>query len=261
MTQTAKEYCHQGRNEELTPAGNERAKEFYRRAIEADPDYMPAYAELSYVFVRDFQNAWGDKDRQASLDEALRLAQRAVDLVTNSSAWHNDFRGWWYRAIVYWNLGDFDKSYAEFAIARSHITLLRRFIDEPDLDADMAEALVYGGEPELAVAMIEDAIRRKSGFPYWVLWNLGRAYYMCGQYRNAIATIDKIENPPNDVRLITAASHAQLADIDTAKAIMAKFSAEDRDWTIEKAMVYHYRRLSDRDLWIDGLQKAGLRDK
>lgn len=260
MTQTAHEYCHQGRQEELTPAGNKRAKDCYRHAIEIDPDHMPAYAELSYVYVREYQNGWGE-DRQASLAEALNLAERAVRLADDvKGAWYDDFRGRWYLAIVCWNQGEFDRSFAEFRTARSLISLSRRLKDEPDLDADMAEALIYAGKPELAVEMIEDAMRRKPGFPYWFWWNLGRAFYMCGQYRAAIGAIEHIQNPPNDVRLITAASQAQLGNIGDAKAIMTAFSAEDPDWTVEKSAAYHYQRLVDREHWITGLQKAGLRE-
>ena len=44
------------------------------------------------------------------LDEAERLADKAVALSKDvTSGWHNDFRGRWYRAMVYWNRGDFDE--------------------------------------------------------------------------------------------------------------------------------------------------------
>lgn len=261
MTQTARDFCRQGRNEELTRPGNERAKACYQAALEIEPDHLPAYAEHSYVYVREYQNGWSE-DRKASLDKALSLARGAVTMAEDSSSkWHGDFRGHWYLAIVYWNLGDFPKSREEFRAARSLITLSRRLTDEPDLDADMGEALIYGGEPELAVDIIKDAMRRKPGFPYWYWWNLGRALYMCGQYRSAIDAIGEIGEPPNDVRLITAASHAQLGNLAQAKEIMAAFSAEDPDWTVEKSAAYPYQRSSDREHWIDGLRKAHLREK
>lgn len=260
MTQTAQDYCRQGRNEELTRAGNERAKACYQPAIELDPDYMPSYAEFSYVYVREFQNAWSE-DRADSLNKALAHAEKAVALTDDpNSKWHGDFRGRWYRAIVYWNQGAFARSFEEFRMARSLIAISRRLTDEPDLDADMAEALIYGGEPELAIEIIEDAMRRKPGFPYWYWWNQGRAFYMCSQYRSAIAAIEHIADPPNDVRLITAASHAQLGNGVQAEALTAAFSAEDPDWTVAKSAAYPYERHSDREHWIDGLRKARLRE-
>ena len=125
----------------------------------------------------------------------------------------------------------------------------------------MAEALIYGGEPLRAIEQIEEAKKRNVRVPFWYFWNEGKARYMAGQYQQAIDAINKIASPPNDVRLITAASKAQLGDIAGAKAIMAEFSKIDPDWSIEKSAEYYYRNDSDRQHWLDGLRKAGLKEK
>jgi tetratricopeptide (TPR) repeat protein len=261
MTKAAEDNRRLGREQDLTPAGNEKAKEYYNKAIQDDPKYLPAYAELSYVFVREYQNAWGD-DRGKSLDEAQRLADIAVALGNDiNSGWYNDFRGRWYRAIVYWNRGEFIRSFDEFAAARRLISDPARAVkDTADLDADMAEALIYYGEPNRAIVQILDAMARNPNFPYWYWWNLGRGLYMAKRYQEAIDTIGKINDPPNDVRLITAASEAQLGNLGSAKSIMAEFSRDDPNWSIEKSAAYPYGSESDRQHWIDGLRKAGLKE-
>lgn len=261
MTQTAREYCHLGRQQELTPEGNEKAKEYYNLAIKEDPKYLPAYAELSYVFVREYQNAWS-KDRSESLDKARYFADQAVDLGNDiNSGWLNDFRGRWYRAIVYWNEGDFTRSFEEYATARALITDPGRIDkDTADLDADMAEAYIYYGKPDQAIELILAAMDRHPDFPYWHGWNLGRAYYMARRYQDAIDAIGKITSPPNDVRLITAASKAQLGDISSAQSVMTDFSKDDPAWSIEKSAEYPYGNDSDRQHWIEGLRKAGLKE-
>ncbi|MBB3236580.1 adenylate/guanylate cyclase domain-containing protein [Phyllobacterium endophyticum] len=248
---SAYDYYLQGKaiwadSSKVTPEGNAEARQLFQKAIELDPKYSAAYAELSYVNVRAAQNGWTD-DSKASLQQAEDLANKALSLSDN-------FSGHWYLAIIAWNKGDFDKSYREYERARQINP------NDPDLAADMAEALVYGGEPEKAIEQIEAAKRRNPFYDYWYDWNEGRARYMAGQYQEAIDAIGRINSPPNDVRLITAASKAQLGDIPAAKSIMAEFSKIDPDWSIAKSAAYFYRKDRDRQHWLDGLRKAGLKE-
>ena len=258
MTLTPRENSRLGRQQEITKEGNEKAKKFYGQAIADDPDYMPAHAELSYVYVREAQCGWGPS-RPASLAKAREHADIAVTLATDpGSAWFDDFRARWYNAIVYWNEGEFTRSFDEFAAARKQITDPARIDkDTADLDADMAEALVYHGEPHRAVALIEDAMGRHSR--EWYFWNYARALHMARRYRDAIAAIERMENPPNDVRLIVAASQVRLGDQAAGEATMKAFSALEPDWTVAKSAEYPYGSASDRKHWTEGLKAAGLK--
>ncbi len=258
--QTAQDYCREGRQQPLTPEGNEKAKECYEKAIKENDKYLPAYAEYSYVHLRDCQNRW-TPDREASLEEAERLADIAVALSNDvTSGWHNDFRGRWYRAMVYWNRGDFTTSFQEFAAARALITDPKRIdTDTADLDADMAEAYIYYGDPKQALALIDGAAARHPAPPYWHGWNRARAYYMAKRYDDALATIRGMSSPPNDVRLIEAASEAQLKHLDDARRIMGEFSKIEPGWTLQKSAEYPYGDNAARDHWLDGLSKAGLK--
>lgn len=231
----------------VTPEGNEEARTLFENSIALDPSYAPAYSELSYVYVREYQNGWSTNET-ASLKKAQEYAEKAL-------SYSDDFGSHWYLAIVAWNQGNFDKAFYEYETARKINP------NDPDLAADMAEALVYGGEPQRAVDQILGAIQRNPLPPFWYYWNLGRAYYMNGQYHEAIEAIGKMTDPPNDVRLITAASEAQLGNIEVARKIMAEFSKNDPDWSIEKSAEYYYKDEKYRVLWLDGLRKAGLREK
>jgi tetratricopeptide (TPR) repeat protein len=166
--------------------------------------------------------------------------------------------------MVYWNRGEFAGSFDEYETARRLITDPAKAIrDIADLDADMAEALIYYGEPNGAIALIQSAMVRNPNFAYWYLWILARAYYMAERYQDAINAVKLISNridaPPNDLRLITAASEAQLQN-PAAVETMAEFSSEDPDWSIAKAEEYHYGSESARQHWIDGLRKAKLKE-
>ena len=63
------------------------------------------------------------------------------------------------------------------------------------------------------------------------------------------------------MRVITAASKAQLGDLEGAKSEMATFSKNDPEWSIAKAAERYFRNERDRQHWLDGLRKAGLKEK
>jgi len=270
-TAQAKEKTREARQQPLTPEGNEEAKRLFQEARDADENYMPAWAEGSYAYVRDSENGWGDSPDP--LAEAERLANKAVELSEDKNkGWLNDFRALWYRAIVTWHQGDFDKSFKEYEAARALISN-PQWINKntAELDADMAEALIYYGNPKRAIQLVLDAMELLPNHAWWLHWILARGYYQVGRYQDAIDEIEKIDpaSKPNDVRLILAASKAQIATMDganpdqamlnEAKAIMKEFSDIEPNWTLAKSAAYPYGSASERDHWIDGLRKAGLK--
>jgi adenylate cyclase len=231
----------------FTVEGNDELRQLLNKALEIDPKFSRAYAELAYSYVREYQEGWA-KDPDATLKRAEELARKALDL-------NDDFDGHWNLAIVYWNQGEFDKSFIEYDAAR------KLNPNNADLAADMGEALIYAGEPDRAIMGIKAAMLHNPETPYWYWWNLGRAYYMAKRYQEAIDAIGRITDPPNDVLLITAASKAQLGNIEAAKADMAQFSKNDPEWSIAKAAERYFRDDRYRQLWLDGLRRAGLKEK
>jgi len=233
----------------ITPQGNDEARGYFEEAIKLDPNFARAYGELSYLCIRDAQNDWGKKDHTASLQDAEKLALKALSL-------KDDYDSRWGLAMVYSNQGEFEKSFEQYEIARNQNP------NDPDLAAEMGEALMYAGNHDRAINQIRDAINHSPVEPpYWHYWVLARAYYMAKQYKEALAAIAKIVEPPNDVLLIAAASKAQLGDIAAAKKDMAEFSKNDPNWSIAKSADYYYRYDADRQHWLDGLRKAGLKEK
>jgi adenylate cyclase len=230
----------------LTAEGNEEARLLFEKAIALDPNFSRPYADLAYVYVSRYQEGWGN-DPDASLKTAEELAKKSLAI-------SDEFDGHWNLASVYWNQGEFDKSFSEYEAAR------KLNPNNPDLAADMAEALIYAGQSEQAIKQIKQAILHNPETPYWYWWNLGRAHYMAKRYKDAIDAIGKITEPPNDVRLITAASKAQLGNLDAAKSEMAEFSKNDPEFSIAEAAKRYFRNDTDRQHWLDGLRKAGLKE-
>lgn len=247
----AYDYWLQGREVWRNPAnqneeGNNKARELFQKSAEADPNFARAYGYLSYAYLQDWQNDWGD-DPEAALQTALELAQKAVALDPD------DYDNHWALAIVYGNMGDFDRSFAEYDRARTLNA------NDADLLAEMGEVLIDAGRSDEAVKQVQEALTRNpNGPPYWYYWTLGRALYFQRRYREAIEAIESISDPPSDARLVTAASYAQLGEMKQAAAEMAIFRAGEPEWTLEKSRRYHYADPKDREHWLDGLRKAGL---
>jgi adenylate cyclase len=231
----------------FTADETDEARRLFEKAIELDPQFWQAYAELAYVHVRKAQNGWSE-DRAASLKKAEELANQALAI-------NKGFVAHWSSAMALWNQGSFNESFIEYAAAR------KLNPNDPDLDADEAEALIYGGVPGKAIAQIKEAMQKGADSPYWYKWVLARALYMAGYYQEAIDAIgDDVANFPKDVLLITAASKAQLKDFDGAKSDMATFGNYDPEWSIAKSAAYPYRSDSDRQHWLEGLRLAGLKE-
>jgi adenylate cyclase len=238
---------------------NERIRAILEKQQQANPDDATRLALLSYVFVREAQNGWG-KDRASSLAEAQRLADAAVEKERN-------YITLWFRGIVRWNLGLFPQSLGDYAMA---IYLSKG--EEPDILADMGEALFFAGAPRAAVETIDMAIKdvRAKGrdVPHWYYWNFGRAHYMAAryeddpakrtsEYKEAIKAIGK--SPANDARLVTAAAFARLKQLDRAREEMGIFLANNKaNWTVAKSAEYEYGNPEDRRHWTEALAAAGL---
>jgi adenylate cyclase len=219
------------------------ARRLFEKAIELDPQFWQAYAELAYVYVRMAQNGW-------CLKKAEELANQALTI-------NNGFVARWSLAMAYWNQGRFDESFIEYEEAGK---LATDPADLADLEADEAEARIYGGDLPTARTKIQSAMSGNPDPPYWYYWNYARLCYMEGRYQDAIDAIkNNIANPPKDVLLITAASKAQLGNLAGAKADMDTFINYDPGWSLAKSAAYPYGNDSDRQHWLDGLQKAGLK--
>jgi adenylate cyclase len=256
MPETAQEYYEEAVRIRQDPtkfnaAGTVELRQLLEKAIELDENFSLAYAELAYTYVRFYQQGW-TTNPGAILKRAEELAKKALDL-------SDDSESRWDLAIVYWNQGKFDESFAEYELARGHDPGAS---DLADLDADEAEARIYGGDLPTARSKIEAAKANNPNehYPYWYDWNYARLCYMEGRYQDAINAIGQMTQPI-DVLLITAASKAQLGEVAAAMTYMAQFSQNVPEWSIAKAAERYFRYDSDRQHWLDGLRKAGLKEQ
>jgi DNA-binding winged helix-turn-helix (wHTH) protein len=85
-TRTARQLCLLGRDHHRrgTQADTLLARDFFDRAMRADPDYAMPFAWQAYTVHRAITHGWGQPDGQAARDLTLSLARRAVELAPDS---------------------------------------------------------------------------------------------------------------------------------------------------------------------------------
>lgn len=231
---------------------------WFERAIEQDEDYARPWGWLAYVEVQSWLHGWSGDE---ALDTAQTLARKAVALDPEDHDTH------WALGSVLFNSGAFEQARSAYQNA------LDLNLNDADLHAEMAEMLSFTGEHLEAISRVKFAMHLNPHFPEWYRWVLGWCCYFMRDYDQALSELGKILNPSNEVLLIIAASHAQLAEqheregqvqkaetaAGEAAAYMARFLEQRADWTLAKQKkLTRVRNTGDLKHWLDGLQLAGL---
>jgi adenylate cyclase len=165
---------------------------------------------LAATHRRDWLWVWSD-DPEASQQEALRTAQKAVELDGILPHGHKQL------AMIYAYQRQHDQAIAE---AQTAVQL-----DPGDADnyAVLAEVLNYAGEFNRAITNVQTAMRldpyHSAHYPYI----LGQAYYLLGEYQKAeeALTASFNRNPKfMPARAYRAAVYMELNEVDKARAEM-----------------------------------------
>ncbi|MEE9158159.1 MAG: adenylate/guanylate cyclase domain-containing protein [Gammaproteobacteria bacterium] len=157
--------------------GNVQAREMFEKAIELDPSFAGACAQLSYCHFRDWRYQWSNEPN--ALELALEAAQTAVVLDDLLPLGHT-YLGW----ALLW------KRRHEEAIAEGKraIALDPNFAEG---HARLGEILNLAGRPEEGVNLLKKAMRLDPHYPPIYLFFLGYGYYAMGEYEKAIAALKR----------------------------------------------------------------------
>jgi len=230
-----------------TPGEHLEVRRCLERAVATDPNYARAWIALAFAVLDE--SRWGFNPRPGSLERALEVAQRGVQLDDDDAVARQAL------ALVYFHLHDLDafRAEAEQAIALdpNGSTAL----------ADMGTHLVYTGELERGSAMVRKAVALNPKHPNWYYWSLSFTEYQKENYDKALEYGLKIDSPNvfwNHVFL--AAAYGQLGRTAEARTAIDKLLKLYPDFA-ENAMDEH-RQLNFTDdairRYFDGLRKAGL---
>jgi adenylate cyclase len=225
--------------------GNASARQLYERAIGLDPNYAAAYAGLAETYLHEWFLG-----SSAALDQAFELAQKAKALDQSLPLVHEALS----------SIHLFKKQHEE-ALAAA-----RRWVEiEPnsaDGYANLAGILQFAGEPEQVIALIEKAMRLNPFYPFYYTLYMGQAYLSMRRYEEAIEVIKRsvVRNPESmHGHLYLAACYGHLGKDAPAREELAEVRRIHLDFSTTWVQTFMpYKRVSDLDMLVDGLRKAGL---
>jgi len=191
----------------FSPEGNIKARELFEKAIDLDTGYTMAYAKFGWTYLTEWMMGWTDNER--NLERARELAIKAISTGDTVGS-------------AYCLLGH------SYLWKKQHDKAIAIYEESEIMNYGMAEALSdyasvlnFSGRPEEAIKLLQKAIRLDPLFPVFNSFNLGHAYYLVGQYQEAItqlreALVHNGEFFP--ARFFLVATYVALGRIEDARA-------------------------------------------
>jgi adenylate cyclase len=235
----------------FTRDANQQARQLYEKAIELDPNYATALAELARIYVQARNHGW-TVNLVEPLQQASNFAEKAVEL--------NDSLPQARVVLGFINMWKHDHEAAIAEVSRGLV------LDPNHAEGQMYQAIILGfaGQPEESMEWVEKAILLNPGSPFWYLFAQGNAYFSMERYPEAIAACIKaaIINP-NFIfaHLLLLACYSNLGKREECEAELKECLARMPDLTVswaEEVMPYKDRDVLTR--FINDLREAGLRE-
>jgi TolB-like protein len=230
-----------------TKEANAHGRRLCEEAAEIAPRYGRAYSVMSRTHNLDWRYSWSPSPDQ-SLNSALKLAHRAIQLD------RLDAHGFAELGFASLYKKQHDEALAAYARA------LALNPNDADILAEYADSLVYAGEPTKSIALLERAMRLNPYYPDSYLWCLADAYNALGRSADVVATVQRMQNPAEGERLLTA-NYSHLGLVDEARGHASEVMRLHPDFTISRWRDRPpYRDKAVLERYIDGLRRAGLPD-
>ncbi len=231
---------------------NLAAQKHFRRAIELDPNFGLAYARLSYAMVIS-AIYFEAEDVKKILDDALDIAQTAARLEPDDAVAR------FVRGRVYLARGEYDRSIADLKAA------IELNPGMAQAHCGLGDAMAYSGRLDRAIGCFEEAVRISPSDPYrWAFLSYGAtAFLFKGAFVDAANWAAEAESVPNSHYWPTAIRASALAHLDRTKDAADAVASLERQRPgitskFVRSRLFYLRDPEQIDLYVSGLQKAGL---
>jgi TolB-like protein/Flp pilus assembly protein TadD len=240
---------------QITSESLNAAVEAFRKAVEIDPSYAPAWAELADTYLwGGGHDRYSDAERDALADEAIQMA------ISNDP----DYAFAYYVRGVLWffSAGDFRQGIEDFERA------LELDPDDAFIVAAIGKGAFLSGNFELAIRQYQAALAMEPVVPEFY-WFLGRTYLSSGRLEEAEATFRKLASLSSsyhgefhlfetlflkgdyeaalevvDTPFTRAVTHHALGNTVLADEALAEVI--ENSFAYQQAMAHGYRREVDR---------------
>ncbi|MCG6872033.1 MAG: adenylate/guanylate cyclase domain-containing protein [Gammaproteobacteria bacterium] len=193
---------------------NEQARDLFRQAIALDPDFGRAYGVLALSYVQMASRGWGPNAAE-SLDRALELAQRAVEL--DDASPHVN----WSLAYVHMYRREYPQALES---ARRAVEISPSYADGYGLLAFINNWMGNGAD---ALRLIHKAMDLNPHYSFDYPWNEGFALFNLGRYEEAIGPLQEALDRNNS---------ALFTHLVRASALVRLDRISDAEWEINEAL-------------------------
>ncbi len=252
---TAYDYLMRGWYEwhKFTRESNAAARDLFEQARKLDPDYARAYAGLAWAYADDYDYEWTD-DYDKTLKLTLEMAKTAVHLDAN------DYQAQWVLGWAYLYNRQYEQAMAHYTRARELNP------NDAELLAEMANFLIFIGQPRRAIDQVKEAIRLNPFHENWYVEYLGWAYEEAGMPKEAIEIFERavdLRNPHDDQLWYfptLAAAYTQLGRRDDARKTVETLLSRRPNYSTSEAVAraFPYKTKELADKYMSAVRRAGL---
>ena len=254
---TAYDYLMRGWYEwhKFTRESNAAARDLFEQARKIDPNYARAYAGLAWAYADDYDYEWTE-DFEKTLKLTLENANTAVRLDPN------DYQAQWALGWACLYNRQYEQAMAHYLRARALNP------NDAELLAEMANFLIWIGQPKQAIDQVKEAIRLNPFHENWYEEYLGWAYEEAGMPQKAIEIFEKVidlQNPDDDGLWYFPFIAAAYADptvgrMDDAREIVKTLLSRKPEFSISEALshAYPYKTKELVDRFVNAARRAGV---
>lgn len=264
------------------PEANEKAFEYFQKAIEKDPNYAPGYAGLADAYVFSGSNlprqvAWAKAkeiaEKALSLDPDLAEAHATLGLIAPQAGWNweeadrelkraielnpNFATAYqWHAEIYFASMGRMDEAVAEMRKAEQLDPL------SAIIATDVGKMLIYAGRYEEARAQLQKALELDPNFSEAHGFISGIDFEE-GKYKEAEQELERLRAVADPKLYLGAlvALHARTGELKLARREMAELLKRSAGGAVDPLMIAsRYVYLGDKESafrWIDEGARAG----
>jgi adenylate cyclase len=192
----------------FTPHANMRARELYKAAAEADPNWAHPVGGQAWTYYEAVRRGWS-KSKEEDIRQGVELAQKAIKMDPNEPI------GYHHLGNLYFRMGKFEEG----------IALREKAVEVAPNNFYSAVGLAYllalAGQEKRAVALYQRAKQISPLYPWWLRSSEALALHLDGQHKQAIERYkESLALAPTNIsnlRVRLAAVYADLGEVEKAK--------------------------------------------
>jgi tetratricopeptide (TPR) repeat protein len=233
----------------FTRGTNAEARSYVQEAIQFDPGFARAYADVAFSHAMDFLFGWEEASDE-KFRVAFEYADKAVALDDTIGQVH------FARGVLYLTAKD------HASAIESAFRAVKTHPNYADGWANVAQVLVYSGKPEESLENMSIAKELNPRYAFFYTWIEGHARMLLGEYEAAEeAFLDVIERNPHfpGAHLTLASLYGNLGQTEQAEWAALEIMTLNPQFSIaDEAARVPYKLKQHLDSYVTGLRKAGL---